>query len=258
VDVDAFITRLRDELKHPDRAWTNAADQREMIVITEGWARLGAEAHRERLPGFAMSRHPVTNGEYARFLRESSYHPHADHPDPGRFLAHWDGEKMPPPGKEDHPVVFVSWWDAQAYCDWAGLSLPSEWMWERAARGTDGRHYPWGDRSPRPDLAQIRARATTPIGHRPDVRTATGCEDMIGNISEWCSPDPDPNYRPSGKQLPGGTPWMARLRGSAFMRVDRGQARMTTFYSRKLSATRRNKWVGFRPAYPRPMRAESG
>ena len=92
----------------------------------------------------------ITNAQFANFLAATGYTPHQEHPDNELFLQHW-GEEGPPRGLEQHPVVWVSYLDAVAYCQWAGLTLPTEWLWEKAARGPDGRPYPWGDKRIYPD-----------------------------------------------------------------------------------------------------------
>ena len=81
---------------------------------------------------------------------------------------------MVPKGKGDHPVTFVSMFDAMAYCAWAGASLPGEWQWEKAARGPDGRTYPWGESPPggRSKFAQIGASGTCAVGTFTKVRSS--------------------------------------------------------------------------------------
>ena len=246
MDVAAFLAELRAARSAAEALrWRNPADGREMIAIPSAPALIGELAERVTLPAFSLSRFPVTNAEFARFLAESGYSPPDDHPagQGGAFLEHWDGERTPPAGLEAHPVVFVSWWDAAAYCAWAGLVLPTEAMWERGARGTDGRPYPWGWARPGPRLAQLGAEQTAPAGSFPGVRTATGCEDMIGNVSEWCAP-----AEPPGEGARAEAERLHPIRGSAYMRVDAGMGRMSAAYPRRLSAARRNHYTGFRPA----------
>lgn len=218
----------------------------ELWLIPAGTSILGgAEGFRASFPAFRLARHPVTNAQFARFLAETGYAPPADHPENDRFLAAWGGARTPPAALADHPVVFVSSLDALAWCRWAGLTLPTEWMWERAARGDDGRLYPWGNSIRRPVRAQVFKDKTAPVGSHPEARTPYGCEDLIGNVSEWCLPG-EPGALPDPDTLdPQGT---APVRGSAFMRRTTRAGRLTAAHRRMLSATRRNHWTGFRPA----------
>ncbi|MCP4577196.1 MAG: formylglycine-generating enzyme family protein, partial [Deltaproteobacteria bacterium] len=98
-------------------------------------------------------------------------------------------------GKESHPVVNVSWEDAQVYCEWLSrlthqeIRLPTEIEWEKAARGAkDKRIYPWGDRfdAMRCNTYELGLRDTTPVGIFQNGASPYGCLDMLGNVWEWC------------------------------------------------------------------------
>ncbi len=240
--------------------WLNPLDGSEMVWIPPGPFLIGPKCQPAESKGFSLARHPVTNAGFARFLAESGYKPPANHPGPDQFLAHWEGGKVPK-GREDHPVVFVSLIDALHYCRWAGLSLPTEWLWENAARGPDGRTYPWGEVRPvsrNVRLAHVHATDTCAVVVYPRTRSVYGCENLVGNVSEWCLPVADGAYGempapwpevPEAQDPPG--PY-APVRGSCFLRTS--QPSMTAWHRRRLSITRRNRWVGFRPACPLPYR----
>jgi formylglycine-generating enzyme required for sulfatase activity len=130
--------------------------------------------HQLVLPSYWISRYPVTAIQFQLYLNESRSHLRG-------------GRKY---GQDDYPVVDVTWLEARAYCNWlseaAGLpiSLPSEAEWEKAARGTDGRRYPWGNQSPTDELCNFHS--ATPVGHySPQGDSPYGCADMTGNVWEW-------------------------------------------------------------------------
>jgi formylglycine-generating enzyme required for sulfatase activity len=127
--------------------------------------------------GFFVARTPVTNAEYARFVAATDHEP----------PQHWRGG-IPPEELRGHPVVYVSWRDATAYAEWAGVQLLTEQEWEKAARGIDGRLYPWGDAfdSERCNTEESGKGTTTPVGqYSPDGDSPCGCADMAGNVWEW-------------------------------------------------------------------------
>ncbi|UCE64402.1 MAG: formylglycine-generating enzyme family protein, partial [Nitrospirota bacterium] len=105
----------------------------------------------------------------------------------------WAGMALPNKEILNHPVVCVSWDDAKAYADWASMQLPSEQDWEKAARGTDGRIYPWGDNWVEGYCNTVEAWVheegkgkTTRVGQYPaDANSPYGCVDMAGNVWEW-------------------------------------------------------------------------
>ena len=166
--------------------------------------------HRVFVSEFFIGRHPVTNEEYARFVRATGHPPPAVRSLPliasgerdslFRELAApyvWEGQQ-PPPGRGGHPVVLVGYDDALAYCSWLAeasgrhVRLPNEAEWEKAARGgVDGRRYPWGNEihsmqaNYLTDVAAKRRRGTRPTGTYPP--NAFGLYDVIGNAWEWVS-----------------------------------------------------------------------
>ena len=130
------------------------------------------------VPFFRIARTPVTNVQYEQFVDAMGY----------RVPRHWVDGKIPP-GKEAHPVVHLSFEDAQAFCSWAGVRLPTEVEWEKAARGTTGRIYPWGDEPPTPERANYgqHGEDTTSVMRHPAGASSYGCLNMAGNAWEWTS-----------------------------------------------------------------------
>jgi formylglycine-generating enzyme required for sulfatase activity len=129
------------------------------------------------LPAYHIDRYEVTNKEYKRFVEATQY---------AAYPPHWtDGDF--PEGEENHPVRNVSWSDALAYALWAQKSLPTEAQWEKAARGTDGRLYPWGNeyRKGQANIEIDGARKTAPVGGYPQDVSPYQVFDMEGNVMEW-------------------------------------------------------------------------
>lgn len=128
---------------------------------------------------YLIGKYPVTNEQYKSFLdAHRNYHAPQG----------WDqNSKMFPAGKADHPVVYVSSNDAIAFCNWAACRLPTEVEWEKAARGIDGRTYPWGDKKPGANLLNFNNNVgdTTPVGNFPNGVSLYGAHDMAGNVWEW-------------------------------------------------------------------------
>lgn len=149
----------------------------ELVKIPAGPFLYGDKKQPVELDEFWIAKTPVTNAQYKAFVDATGH----------RAPSHWK-EGRPPPGKENHPVVNVSWHDAQAFCAWVGLRLPSEYEWEKAARGTDGRVYPWGDewQPGRCNSDEAGIGDTTPVDRFPKGASPYGVLDMAGNVGEWC------------------------------------------------------------------------
>lgn len=133
---------------------------------------------------YSIGKYPVTNAEYLAFMQATGYQP----------PKHWVNGVVPD-GKLDHPVTYVSYYDAVEYCKWLSsvtgraFRLPSGDEWTMAATGGDGREYPWGNKKPDETLCNFNMNVgdTTPVGKYPDGASPCGAEDMAGNVWEWTS-----------------------------------------------------------------------
>ena len=155
-----------------------------------GGTKTEYEERKIHLPEFWISKAPVTQAVYQPFdaTYPRQYPPYAKSDLAKRYYRS-KNKRTYPPEKAEHPVVRVSWVDAVAFCEWAGLELPTEGQWEKAARGTDGWIYPWGDNEPTYKLCNFNntVGGTTPVGHySPQGDSPYGCVDMSGNVWEWC------------------------------------------------------------------------
>jgi formylglycine-generating enzyme required for sulfatase activity len=174
----------------------NPKDGAAIILIPAGEFSMGSPEHRGSieekpqhrvyLDAYYIYKCEVTNGQFRRFVSESGYDAEGS----------WKDYAVA--GRDNHPVVCVTWNDAKAYCEWAGGSLPTEAQWEKAARGADGRTWPWGNKwngkesnwgkgpkvHGRADI--WKGRGTAPTGSYPNDVSPYGVHDMAGNVGEWC------------------------------------------------------------------------
>jgi serine/threonine-protein kinase len=173
-------------------------DGTELVLVPGGAFQMGPQRREVFVDPFYLARLPVTNRQFKVFIDVTGYAPTGDG---RRFLAHWR-RGVCPPALLDHPVVFVSWRDARAYCLWAGMRLPSEAEWEKAARGTDGRKYPWGRTEPTTAHAHFgrTATGTQPVLGSPEGASIYGVLDLAGNAGEWCEDVDDPSFYLSGPE----------------------------------------------------------
>ena len=171
-----------------------------MVEIPGGMFAMGRDdgplaeqpTHQAFVPTFHIDRNLVTVAEFATFVQAKGANGpqgemYLDVADPDNHIQQQHGVWFPVAGFDQHPVGEVSWHGAVAYCQWRQKRLPSEAQWEKAARGTDGRLYPWGNDPPQPDLAFFGAwrGQTVPIGQYPKGASPYGVLDMAGQVWEW-------------------------------------------------------------------------
>lgn len=230
----------------------------EMVDVPAGSFLMGSDEEDDEKPGhqvyvdqFYIARHSVTNAQYREYVAEM-VHPVPDHWKAGPL---WRIGTYPR-GKGDHPVVYVSWRDAVGYCRWLSavthreIRLPTEAEWEKAARGTDGRRYPWGNEF---DESRCHSRAsmildTAPVGrYSPQGDSPYGVADMAGNVSQWTNSlyRPYPYRADDGREEVGMEEAWRVVRGGSFESLRR-QLRCA-FRGRVISAHRHSA-RGFRCA----------
>jgi formylglycine-generating enzyme required for sulfatase activity len=263
---------LPDFLSIPAIPFRIGTPERELSALARAYGgtresyREEAPQHTLALPPFALARTPVSNALYAAFVAASG----------ARAPSVWRGPQ-PPVALRDHPAVDVSWEEATAFCAWLtkqiehvalriekapeastsnfsifnfqfSIRLPTEAEWEHAARGTDGRAFPWGDAwgDQRANTREGGPGGTTPIGSYPQGASPYGGLDMAGNVWEWTSSlDARYPYDPAdGRQEPR-APGRRILRGGCYANPY-GFARCACRF--RLLPTVRNPFLGFRLA----------
>jgi formylglycine-generating enzyme required for sulfatase activity len=180
-----------------------------MVLVPSGEFTMGSPTgdvderppHQVYLDSFLIDKHEVTVGQYAEFLQQAG----------GNAPSDW--KTMNQLSNKKRPVSNVDWADAAAYCKWAGKRLPTEAEWEKAARGTDGRLYPWGNEPPTTRHANYGQSgsnnngALSPVGSFEEGKSPYGVYDMAGNVWEWVSDWYDHDYyKASPQRNPEGPP----------------------------------------------------
>lgn len=182
-----------------------------MILVPAGPFVMGADeggepdewpSHTVTLPAYYLDEFEVTNGEYARCVEARTCPP----PEPKNADKNGVGPDKRFRGPKQ-PVSSVSWDSARAYCGFVGKRLPREAELEKAARGAEGRRYPWGDAPPSPERAVFASSVTADVGTHPDGRGPYGHHDLAGNVWEWAEDvyDPFAYRRPFASEGRGGT-----------------------------------------------------
>ena len=190
-----------------------------------------------------IDQYPVTNEKYRAFLVADGYENQGYWSEEGWKWKTESNIKWPPGwniaewNKADHPVVGVSYYEAEAFAKWAGKRLPTEREWEKAARGEDGREYPWGDEFDEEECNSYETGLwyTTSVTQYPNGVSPYGCYDMAGNVWEWCDEEE------KGQRVLRGGSWYS---GPEFLRVSSGRDRHSAGY--------RHFDIGFRLAQDIP------
>ncbi|MBI3960622.1 MAG: SUMF1/EgtB/PvdO family nonheme iron enzyme [Chloroflexi bacterium] len=173
-------------------------------TFVDGWITNELPQHRLHLPEYRIARTPVTVAQFAAFVAVTGHRTTPEEKGTGyakKADGKWDwvngvdwqhprGPGSDVAQKQNHPVTQVSWLDAIAFCKWAGVRLPSEAEWEKAARGSDGRIWPWGNDAPdatRCNFADANVGDTTAVDRYPKGASIYGVLDMAGNVYEWTS-----------------------------------------------------------------------
>ncbi|MBX3235682.1 MAG: formylglycine-generating enzyme family protein [Nitrospiraceae bacterium] len=224
-----------------------------MAVIPEGEFLMGADGtealedekpqHRVWLDRFEIDLHEVTTRQYAAFLSQE------------KRITPWLWESVDLAVHHDRPVIGVSWGDAEAYCRWRGRRLPTEAEWEKAARGTDGRLYPWGNSAPTQAQANFAlgarfsySQALMPVRSYETGVSPYGLFQMAGNVWEWVADWYEAGYyeRSPVRNPPGPEAGSFKvLRGGAWSDLPKY---LLTYGRFKLSPDTQNSYTGFRCA----------
>lgn len=232
-------TDLKTELTTKGKV--NPKDGQTMLLISGGTFLFGEGKKKVYLDSFWIGEHPVTVKEYRAFCKATN------------FDFGWKKKKPDWLWKDDHPMVNVTWNEARAYAKWVGGDLPTQAQWEKAARGLDGRTYPWGntfDASRCTNSVKNPAQSTVPVGSNRLGRSPYGVFDMAGNVYQWCL-DWYSASLPTGAKNPVGPASGTNkvLRGGGYTAKVSGD--LQTTHRHQLLPTLRRPHMGFRVAMAR-------
>ena len=239
----------------PPPATLTGQDGAPMVLVPAGEFTMGSDegdddeqpVHRVVLDHFYLDTFEVTNGRFAKFVAAIQSEP------PWGFA-----DQMTPVVDAERPVRWVNWLEATGYCLWAGKRLPTEAEWEKAARGPDGRPYPWGNEPPTPAHAVFGLKegdeTVASIGNRHQGRSPYGVHDLAGNLYEWVSDWYDdafyasaPTHNPRGP----GAGTVKGQRGGSYIN---SPYRLRAAFRTKGDPAEHDPHVGFRCAQDLPPR----
>jgi len=179
------VADLKTEVWEPETVLISAGEFIMGTEVGDGVSKFETPQFKLMLPSYRIGKYPVTNEEYGRFVRETNR--------PVCTELTWENGRQPSPEQFNLPVKGVSWYDAIAYCLWLGeqterpYTLPSEAQWEKAARGTTGMTFPWGDEWNGGVFCNIDGRQIKAVDAYQEGASPFGCFDMVGNVREWTS-----------------------------------------------------------------------
>jgi len=167
----------------------------EFLMGSDTWSGSEKPAHTVYLDNYYIDQFEVSNTAFAKFLNEIGNQIEGvagkahwvEESDPDLRIHRIDGIWQPDEGWENHPMNEVTWFGARAFCEWREARLPSEAEWEKAARGTDGRTYPWGEETPTCEMANFAGcfYISVPVDSYPEWVSPYGAYNMAGNVHEW-------------------------------------------------------------------------
>ena len=251
--LDTYSHAQLDRLRRSKALEQPTPAETPMVEIPAGEFTMGSDGrqalederpmHRVWVDDISMDLHEVTTAQFAVFLTATNR------------LAPWQWNTVDLSQHRDRPVIGVDWSDADAYCRWKGKRLPTEAEWEKAAKGTDGRLYPWGNQVPTKDLANFAlgarfsySQVLMPVQSYEQGKSPYGLYQMAGNVGEWVqdwyaanyyeiSPDRNPQGAEQGQ--------FKVLRGGSWSDLPKY---LLTYGRFKLPPETRNSYTGFRCA----------